>query len=168
MWYFPGQGSNPSHSSDLSHCSDHTGSLTCCATREFQEFFIIVMFSKSTHRGPHVLLFLCFVIFTGLARQLAGHILPVEKAGSKHQIYVFSKSHSLGMRNGIFVSFIESTQMRGSAESTLSSVLKDKRRHIKIFKSLSKNQFKLGSIQSSRRKMMPERCYQNPGSCSRS
>ena len=34
MWQFPDQGSNPSHSSDLSHCSDHLGSLTCCAIRE--------------------------------------------------------------------------------------------------------------------------------------
>ena len=30
MWKFPGQGSNPPHGS-----SDNTGSLTCCATREF-------------------------------------------------------------------------------------------------------------------------------------
>ena len=31
---FPGQGSNLHHSSDLSRCSDNTGSLTYCATRE--------------------------------------------------------------------------------------------------------------------------------------
>ena len=30
-----GQGGNPCHSSDPSHCSDHVGSLTCYATREF-------------------------------------------------------------------------------------------------------------------------------------
>ena len=30
----PGQGSNPHHSSDLSHCSDNAKSLTCCAPRE--------------------------------------------------------------------------------------------------------------------------------------
>ena len=34
MCKFLGQGSNPSHSSDLSHCSDNTESLTCCAPRE--------------------------------------------------------------------------------------------------------------------------------------
>ena len=28
MWKFLGQGSNPCHSSNLSCCSDHTGSLT--------------------------------------------------------------------------------------------------------------------------------------------
>ena len=31
---FPGQGLNPCHSSNLSHSSDNTGSLTCCPTRE--------------------------------------------------------------------------------------------------------------------------------------
>ena len=29
MWKFPGQGSNPGHSSDLSRSSDNTWSLTC-------------------------------------------------------------------------------------------------------------------------------------------
>ena len=37
MRKFPGQGLNPHHSSDLSHKSDNTGSLTCCATRELPE-----------------------------------------------------------------------------------------------------------------------------------
>ena len=36
MWKFLGQGLNLRHSSDLSHCSDNWGSLTCCATREHQ------------------------------------------------------------------------------------------------------------------------------------
>ena len=34
MWKFPGQGSNPPHSCDLSHGSNNAGSLTCCATKE--------------------------------------------------------------------------------------------------------------------------------------
>ena len=34
MWKFPGQGSNPCHSSNLSRFSDNAGSLTCCATKE--------------------------------------------------------------------------------------------------------------------------------------
>ena len=34
MWKFPGQGSNPCHSSTISCCSYHTRSLTCCATWE--------------------------------------------------------------------------------------------------------------------------------------
>ena len=34
IWKFLGQGSNPGHSNDLSCCSDNTGSLTHCATRE--------------------------------------------------------------------------------------------------------------------------------------
>ena len=33
MWKFSGQGWNPCHSSDPSHCSDNTRSLTHCATR---------------------------------------------------------------------------------------------------------------------------------------
>ena len=33
-WKFLGRGSNPSHSSNLSHCSDNTGSLTRCATMD--------------------------------------------------------------------------------------------------------------------------------------
>ena len=32
-WNFLGQGSNPSHNSDPSCCSENTGSLTCCTTR---------------------------------------------------------------------------------------------------------------------------------------
>ena len=37
IWKFWGQGSNSCHSSDLSHCGDNARSLTCWATREFQE-----------------------------------------------------------------------------------------------------------------------------------
>ena len=37
MW----KGSNPHHCSDPSCCSDHTGSLTCCSMREFQNFLIL-------------------------------------------------------------------------------------------------------------------------------
>ena len=37
---FLGQGSNPSHRSDLSCCSDNTGSLTHCTTRELPQIFI--------------------------------------------------------------------------------------------------------------------------------
>ena len=35
-WKFPGQGSNPRHSSDPRCCKDNPGSLTHCATRELQ------------------------------------------------------------------------------------------------------------------------------------
>ena len=38
MQNFPGQGLNPSHSSDPGHCSDNTGSLTHCATRKLLVF----------------------------------------------------------------------------------------------------------------------------------
>ena len=31
MWKFPGQGSNPNHSNDLTCCRDSAVSLTCCA-----------------------------------------------------------------------------------------------------------------------------------------
>ena len=34
---FPGQRSNPHHSSNLGCCSDNAGSSTCCATEEFQD-----------------------------------------------------------------------------------------------------------------------------------
>ena len=37
-WKFPGQGSNPWHTSNPSHCSDNTGSLTCCTKRELLDF----------------------------------------------------------------------------------------------------------------------------------
>ena len=36
IWTFPGQGSNPHHSSDLSPCSNSAGCLTHCATRHRQ------------------------------------------------------------------------------------------------------------------------------------
>ena len=38
---FPGPGSNTYLSSDLSHSSDNAGSLTCCATREVQDWLIL-------------------------------------------------------------------------------------------------------------------------------
>ena len=34
MWKFLGLGTNPCHSSNSSHCSDNTGSLTNCTARE--------------------------------------------------------------------------------------------------------------------------------------
>ena len=34
MWKFPGQGSNSSHSSNPSRCSDNLGPFTCCTSRE--------------------------------------------------------------------------------------------------------------------------------------
>ena len=42
IWKSLGQGSNPHHSHYLSHCSDNTGSLTCCTTRELTilQFFV--------------------------------------------------------------------------------------------------------------------------------
>ena len=36
IWQFLGQGLNARHSSNLSCCTDNTGSLTCCTTRELQ------------------------------------------------------------------------------------------------------------------------------------
>ena len=47
MWKFPGQGWNPSHSSDLSCCSGNIGSLTCWAMGE-----LCLFFSPVVHRIP--------------------------------------------------------------------------------------------------------------------
>ena len=43
MWKFPGQGSNPRHSSDLGQYSDNTRSLTQCTTRELLLFFFVFL-----------------------------------------------------------------------------------------------------------------------------
>ena len=56
---FLGQGSNPGHSSNLSHSSDNTGSLTQCATREFPNLFFIFYFflfmaAPATYRSSWV------------------------------------------------------------------------------------------------------------------
>ena len=54
-WKFPGKGLNPCHSSDLSHCSDNTGSLTCCTTRELQKGRIfLLVFIFVFFLGPHL------------------------------------------------------------------------------------------------------------------
>ena len=46
-WKFPGQGSNLCLRSDLSHCSDHTRSLTHCSTRELpQQYFLICILKQ--------------------------------------------------------------------------------------------------------------------------
>ena len=39
IWTFQGQGSNPSHSRDLSYCSDNARPLTHCSTRELLNTF---------------------------------------------------------------------------------------------------------------------------------
>ena len=38
MWKFPGQGSNPCHSSNPSHCSENARSLTCCTHKRTPQF----------------------------------------------------------------------------------------------------------------------------------
>ena len=50
-----GQGSITSHRSYLSHCTDHTGSLTCCATRELQKLDIFILF--------HLFIYLFILVF---------------------------------------------------------------------------------------------------------
>ena len=42
MWKSLVLGSNPSHSSDLSHCNDNAGSLTCCTTKELQKHWFLM------------------------------------------------------------------------------------------------------------------------------
>ena len=41
-WMFLGQGLNLCYSSDLSHYSDNTGSLTRCATRELLLYLCLI------------------------------------------------------------------------------------------------------------------------------
>ena len=43
IWKFPSQGWNLHLSSNLSCCSDNTGSLTLCATRELIDLFIYLI-----------------------------------------------------------------------------------------------------------------------------
>ena len=42
MWKFLSQESNPHRSTNLSRCSDNTGSVTCWATRELQKYMISI------------------------------------------------------------------------------------------------------------------------------
>ena len=69
MWKFPGQGLNLCHSSTLSRCSDNTGSLSHCATRElldvfifFQKSYIKVINSEDFHLAQATS---CVPVFTG-------------------------------------------------------------------------------------------------------
>ena len=58
IWKFPGPGSNPRHSSNLSHCCDNAGSLTGCATRELpHELFIVENFKHLQKSKDHVMNF---------------------------------------------------------------------------------------------------------------
>ena len=61
MWKFPGQGSNPYHISDPSHCSDDTRSLTCCATRELLKYIL----SKYKCYGIQIISQKFFFVFLG-------------------------------------------------------------------------------------------------------
>ena len=59
MWKFLGQGSNPCHSSDLSHCSDNARSLICCSTRELRIVHLWACLTPSSLYLPlHLLGFL--------------------------------------------------------------------------------------------------------------
>ena len=62
IWKFPGQGPNPCHSSDLSHCSDDAGSSTHCASRELpsDHWFLPLKTEQPGARGPPGLLPLTF------------------------------------------------------------------------------------------------------------
>ena len=51
IWKFLGQGSNPCHSSNPSHCSDTTRFLTHCATKELQDFIILIQCCLCTLYG---------------------------------------------------------------------------------------------------------------------
>ena len=51
MCKFPGREMNPCHSNDPSHCSDNTGSLTCCTTREL----LLLFFSEYLLNSGYVL-----------------------------------------------------------------------------------------------------------------
>ena len=51
MWKFPGQGSNPCHSSHPSHCRDNAGSLTHWATGELHRHKIFNNLHKCS-RAP--------------------------------------------------------------------------------------------------------------------
>jgi len=58
----PGQGSNPQHSSDLSHCTDNTGSLTRCATREILSVNFRVGLSISTKKKKKKKKIICWIL----------------------------------------------------------------------------------------------------------
>ena len=66
MRKFPGQGSIPHHSSNLSHSSDSDRSLTCCVTREFQKFLILMASNLS------VFFFFVFCLFRGAPAAYGG------------------------------------------------------------------------------------------------
>ena len=54
MQKFLGQGSNPHHSSNWSHCSGNTRSLTCCAARELPEPFFLEVHTRGPLRNWEV------------------------------------------------------------------------------------------------------------------
>ena len=54
MWKFPGQGSNPGHSSDPRCCSDNTASLTHCTTGELLNVLLLSLNVQSRMWGKIV------------------------------------------------------------------------------------------------------------------
>ena len=69
VWKFPGQGSNPCHSSSPSWCSNNVRSLTLCTTRELQH---VLLFELFLSRGARDFVLACgstpfsFSLFRGL------------------------------------------------------------------------------------------------------
>ena len=51
MWKFPGQRSNPCHSSNPGHCNDNARAITCYATRELYRGFIFKKPPYGFHSG---------------------------------------------------------------------------------------------------------------------
>ena len=73
-WKFPGQGLNPRHRSDPSHCSDNPGSLTHCTTRELPAFILLShLFLRIVRVFWGVFLFLfCLFAFSRAAPAACG------------------------------------------------------------------------------------------------
>ena len=85
MWKFLGQGLNPRHCSNWSHCSDNVSSLTRCTTRElltvififiswwpmilnitFRMHYLYIFFRKMSTQIPLHIFFFSWVIFLPL------------------------------------------------------------------------------------------------------
>ena len=105
----PGQGSNPSHSSDPNHSSDSAGSLTHCATWEFQELCPLVPPTSTSafhlhlrHPHPKVETYL-FLLFWGEDLNVAIQEPDNQSPSTLHHISHYAQGSSTNKTLGDLV-----------------------------------------------------------------
>ena len=75
MWKLPGQGLNPSNSSDPSPSSDKAGSLTSCTVRELPMAYVLIVYGSAKNPSDNIatVIYFLYNLHSGRTR-LCSHL----------------------------------------------------------------------------------------------